>query len=149
MAGINKVIILGRLGQDPEMKAVGQGSTVTRLNVATSESWVDKNGQKQERTEWHRVTVWGKLAELCGKYLAKGRQVYVEGKLQTRSWEDNGQKKYATDIVASTVQFLGAGNAAGASADSSNGMNQSSGNDFNFGDFGPEPSFNQSEDIPF
>jgi single-strand DNA-binding protein len=149
MAGINKVIIVGRLGQDPEMKAVGQGSTVTRLNVATSESWVDKNGQKQERTEWHRVTVWGKLAELCGKYLAKGRQVYVEGKLQTRSWEDNGQKKYATDIVASTVQFLGAGNAAGTSVDNASGMNQSSGNDFNFGDFGPEPSFNQSEDIPF
>ncbi len=149
MAGINKVIIVGRLGQDPEMKAVGQGSTVTRLNVATSESWVDKSGQKQERTEWHRVTVWGKLAELCGKYLAKGRQVYVEGKLQTRSWEDNGQKKYATDIVASTVQFLGAGAAAGATTDNSAGMNQSSGNDFNFGDFGPEPSFNQSEDIPF
>lgn len=150
MAGINKVIIVGRLGQDPEMKAVGQGSTVTRLNVATSESWNDKNGQKQERTEWHRITVWGKLAELCGKYLAKGRQVYIEGKLQTRSWEDNGQKKYATDIVASTVQFLGAGTAAGATAnDTSAGMNQSSGNDFNFSDFGPEPTFNQSEDIPF
>ncbi len=150
MAGINKVIIVGRLGQDPEMKAVGQGSTVTRLNVATSENWTDKNGQKQERTEWHRITVWGKLAELCGKYLAKGRQVYIEGKLQTRSWEDNGQKKYATDIVASTVQFLGAGTGAGASAtDTSAGMNQSSGTDFNFSDFGPEPSFNQSEDIPF
>ena len=149
MAGINKVIIVGRLGSDPEMKAVGQGSTVTRLSVATSESWLDKSGQKQERTEWHRVTVWGKLAELCGKYLAKGRQVYVEGKLQTRSWEDNGQKKYATDIVASTVQFLGAGQAAGASVDNGASMNQSSGNDFNFGDFGPEPSFNQSEDIPF
>lgn len=150
MAGINKVIILGRLGQDPEMKAVGQGSTVTRLNVATSENWTDKNGQKQERTEWHRITVWGKLAELCGKYLAKGRQVYVEGKLQTRSWEDNGVKKYATDIVASTVQFLGAGTGAGATtSDTAPGMNQSSGNDFNFSDFGPEPSFNQSEDIPF
>lgn len=152
MAGINKVIILGRLGQDPEMKSVGQGSVVTRLNVATSESWVDKSGQKQERTEWHRVTVWGKLAELCGKYLAKGRQVYVEGKLQTRSWEDNGQKKYATDIVASTVQFLGAGAAAAtgvSSNDTSPGMNQTSGNDFNFSDFGPEPTFNQSEDIPF
>lgn len=146
MAGINKVIIIGRLGQDPEMKAIGQGTTVTRLNVATSENWVDKNGQKQERTEWHRVTVWGKLAEICGKYLAKGRQVYVEGKLQTRSWEDNGQKKYATEIVAQTVQFLGAG---GATTTTDNSMNQSSGGDFNFGDFGPEPSFNQSEDIPF
>lgn len=150
MAGINKVIIVGRLGQDPEMKAVGQGSTVTRLNVATSENWVDKNGQKQERTEWHRITVWGKLAELCGKYLAKGRQVYVEGKLQTRSWEDNGQKKYATEIVASTVQFLGAGAATGAGQSTDSGFtSQGGGNDFGFDDFGPEPSFNQSEDIPF
>ena len=156
MSGINKVIIVGRLGQDPEMKAVGQGSTVTRLNVATSETWVDKNGQKQERTEWHRITVWGKLAELCGKYLAKGRQVYVEGKLQTRSWEDNGQKKYATEIVASTVQFLSAGQASTSASSShgfeSGGYNQSSsqnGQEFNFADFGPEPSFDQSEDIPF
>ncbi|MES2801112.1 MAG: single-stranded DNA-binding protein [Bdellovibrionota bacterium] len=151
MSGINKVIIVGRLGQDPEMKAVGQGATVTRLNVATSESWTDKTGNKQERTEWHRITVWGKLAELCGKYLAKGRQVYVEGKLQTRSWEDNGQKKYATEIVASTVQFLGGGASQGAGASSSqndSSVNQGGG-DFNFSDFGPEPSFNQSEDIPF
>ncbi len=154
MSGINKVIIVGHLGADPEMKAVGQGATVTRLSVATSESWVDKGGQKQERTEWHRITVWGKLAEICGKYLVKGRQVYVEGKLQTRSWEDNGQKKYSTEIVASTVQFLG----GGAQKDQSSTYNQSAGNtqsnagggsDFNFGDFGPEPTFNQSEDIPF
>lgn len=152
MSGVNKVIIVGRLGQDPETKAVGQGATVTRLNVATSESWV-KDGQKQERTEWHRIVVWGKLAEICGKYLAKGRQVYVEGRLQTRSWEDNGQKKYSTEIVANTVQFLGnAGNEAGVTKDSS--MNQSQnqsqgGADFNFADFGPEPAFNQNEDIPF
>lgn len=153
MAGVNKVIIVGRLGQDPEMKAVGQGATVTRISVATSENWVDKSGQKQERTEWHRVVVWGKLAEICGKYLAKGRQVYVEGRLQTRSWEDNGQKKYSTEIVASTVQFLGSNAEAGASAGDSKGggMNQSSGggNDFNFSDFGPEPTFNQGEEIPF
>lgn len=151
MAGVNKVIIVGRLGQDPEMKAVGQGTTVTRLNVATSENWVGKDGQKQERTEWHRVTVWGKLAEICGKYLAKGRQVYVEGRLQTRSWEDNGQKKYATEIVASTVQFLGS--AGGEASQGDRSMNQNnnsnSGSDFNFSDFGPEPSFNQSEEIPF
>lgn len=148
MAGINKVIIVGNLGADPEIKAVGQGTNVARLSVATSESWVDKNGQKQERTEWHRITVWGKLAELCGKYLSKGRQVYVEGKLQTRSWEDNGQKKYATEIVAQTVQFLG----GGAERSNSNGYSQNqsqSGHDAGFGDFGPEPSFNQGEDIPF
>lgn len=152
MSGVNKVIIVGRLGQDPEMKAVGQGSTVTRLNVATSETWVGKDGQKQEKTEWHRITVWGKLAEICGKYLSKGRQVYVEGRLQTRSWEDNGQKKYATEIVASTVQFLGSAqseNSSYGSQSSSGNQNQSSGNDFNFSDFGPEPSFNQNEDIPF
>lgn len=151
MSGVNKVIIIGRLGQDPEMKAVGQGTTVTRLNVATSENWVGKDGQKQERTEWHRIAVWGKLAEICGKYLSKGRQVYVEGRLQTRSWEDNGQKKYSTEIVATTVQFLGsANNENTASTGTGTTANQSQkGNDFNFADFGPEPTFNQNEDIPF
>jgi single-strand DNA-binding protein len=159
MAGINKVIIIGRLGQDPEMKTLAQGSIVTRLNVATSEAWTDKNGQKQERTEWHRISVWGKLAELCGKYLAKGRQVYVEGKLQTRSWEENGQKRYSTEITAQTVQFLGAGAAqgaqqgayAGAATNQDGGFNQSSSSssESGFADFGPEPSFDQSEEIPF
>lgn len=160
MAGINKVIIIGRLGQDPEMKTLAQGSIVTRLNVATSEAWTDKNGQKQERTEWHRISVWGKLAELCGKYLAKGRQVYVEGKLQTRSWEENGQKRYSTEITAQTVQFLGAGATqgagqgayAGAASNQESGFNQTSSSntaESGFADFGPEPSFDQSEEIPF
>lgn len=143
MAGVNKVIVVGRLGSNPEVKTIGQGQTVARLSVATSEAWTGKDGQKQERTEWHRIVVWGKLAEICGKHLVKGRQVYVEGRLQTRSWEDTtGQKKYATEIVASTVQFLGAGNekpAGAVSADS----------DFNFQDFGPEPSFDTSDEIPF
>lgn len=148
MSGVNKVIIVGRLGKDPETKAIGQGTTLTRLVVATSETWV-KDGQKQEKTEWHNITVWGKLAEICGKYLAKGRQVYVEGRLQTRSWEDNGQKKYATDIVATTVQFLGnASNEAGASQGQQS-SNSQGGGDFNFADFGPEPTFDQSENIPF
>jgi single-strand DNA-binding protein len=145
MSGVNKVIIIGRLGADPEMKAVGQGQTVTRLSVATSENWTDKSGQKQERTEWHRINVWGKQAENCGKYLSKGSQVYVEGRLQTRSWEDNGQKKYSTEIVATTVQFLSTnGNKTSTGTQATQG-----GGDFNFGDFGPEPTFNQSEDIPF
>lgn len=146
MSGVNKVILVGRLGADPEVKAIGSGSTVARLNIATSETWV-KDGQRQERTEWHRVTVWGKLAEICGKHLAKGRQVYVEGKLQTRQWEDQqGQKRYTTEIVASTVQFLGAGGAeAGAGRSSSTSGND----DFNFQDFGPEPSFNSNDEIPF
>lgn len=144
---VNKVIIVGRLGADPEVKAIGSGSTVARLNIATSESWV-KDGQKQEKTEWHRVTVWGKLAEICGKHLAKGRQVYVEGKLQTRQWEDQqGAKRYSTEIVASTVQFLGA--AAGGERSASNNQSSGGGDDFNFNDFGPEPSFNSNDEIPF
>ena len=147
MSGVNKVIIVGRLGADPEVKAVGQGSTVTRLNIATSENWMGKDGQKQERTEWHRVVVWGKLAEICGKHLSKGRQVYVEGRLQTRSWEDQqGQKKYTTEIVANTVQFLGS---AGGEKSADTNKASSGGDDFGYQDFGPEPSFNSSDDIPF
>lgn len=144
MSGVNKVIIIGRLGNDPEIKTVSGGNTVARLSIATSENWTDRNGQKQERTEWHRIVVWGKLAELCGKYLSKGRQVYIEGRLQTRSWEDQqGQKKYTTEIVANTVQFLGAG--SGAAAGSS--ANQDS--DFGSQDFGAEPSFDSADEIPF
>ncbi len=152
MSGVNKVIIIGRLGQDPEVKAVGQGNTVTRLNVATSENWNSKDGQKQERTEWHRVTVWGKLAEICGKYLAKGRQVYVEGRLQTNSYEKNGVKMYSTEIVATDVRFLDSvnkENSTSTGASSSTNSSPNKGSDFNFADFGPEPTFNQSEDIPF
>lgn len=145
MSGVNKVIIVGRLGKDPEMKTISQGRTVTNLTVATSETWTDKSGQKQERTEWHRIVTWDKQAENCAKYLNKGSQVYVEGRLQTRSWEDNGQKKYATDIVASTVQFLSSNSAKSTTAPQAS----QGGGDFNFGDFGPEPTFNQSEDIPF
>ena len=108
---VNKVIVLGRLGQDPELKHTSGGMAVTNFSLATNEYWVDKQGQKQERTEWHRIVVWGKQAELCGQYLAKGRQVYLEGKIQTRSWEDNqGQKRYTTEIVANVVRFLGSAN---------------------------------------
>lgn len=148
MSGVNKVIIVGRLGNDPETRQIANGGTVTRLSIATSENWVDKEGQKQERTEWHRVVVWGKLAEICGRHLAKGRQVYVEGRLQTRSWEDQGQKKYSTEIVASTVQFLGGASERSESShygDSSRGSQEKQ----DFKDFSPEPSFDTSEDIPF
>lgn len=115
---VNKVIILGRLGQDPELKYTPGGMAVCNFTLATSESWADKAGQKQERTEWHRVVVWGKLAELCNQYLSKGRQAFVEGSLQTRSWDDkSGQKRYTTEINAKTVQFIGGATAgAGASA---------------------------------
>jgi single-strand DNA-binding protein len=105
---VNKVILLGRLGQDPELKYTPGGSPVCNFSVATTESWTDKSGQKQEKTEWHRVVVWGKLAELCNQYLAKGRQCFLEGRLQTRSWDDkDGNKRYTTEIMASTVQFIG------------------------------------------
>ena len=108
MSSVNKVILIGHLGADPEVRTVSSGNTVARLNVATSENWTDREGQKQERTEWHRVVVWGKQAEICGKYLSKGRQIYVEGRLQTRSWEDQqGQKKYTTEVIANNIQFLG------------------------------------------
>lgn len=117
---VNKVILVGRLGQDPELKYTPSGASVCNFSLATSENWVDKSGQKAERTEWHRIVVWGKLAELCNQYLSKGRQAYVEGKLQTRSWEDqSGQKRYTTEIMASTVQFLG-----GASTGASSSQNQ-------------------------
>lgn len=139
MSGVNKVIIVGRLGTDPEVKQVGE-STLARLSVATSEKWKDKEGQTQEKTEWHRVNAWGKLGEICGKHLAKGRQVYIEGSLQTRSWEDpQGGKKYATEIKASTVQFLG---------DAPGGRSGDPGPAAGAG-FGPEPSFDSAEEIPF
>lgn len=144
MSGVNKVIIVGRLGADPEVKTISGGNTVARLSVATSENWTDKGGQKQERTEWHRVVVWGKLAELCGRYLNKGRQVYLEGRLQTRQWEDQqGQKRYTTEVVANAVQFLGAGQGASGSA------GQGGDQDFQGQDFGPEPTFNAADEIPF
>ena len=97
---VNKVILLGRLGQDPELKYTPGGSAVCNFSIATTEAWTDKQGQKQEKTEWHRVVVWGKLAELCNQYLAKGRQAFLEGRLQTRSWDDkDGHKRYTTEIL--------------------------------------------------
>lgn len=120
-ASVNKVILIGNLGADPEVKYTAQkGVAVCDLSVATNEVWKDKNGQKQEKVEWHRVKVWGDQAENCGKYLTKGRSVYVEGKLQTRKWEDkNGQNRYTTEIVAERVVFLGGGSGDGESRSSS------------------------------
>jgi single-strand DNA-binding protein len=109
MGSVNKVILLGNLGQDPEIRMTQSGQQVCTLSIATSETWV-KDGKREEKTEWHRTVLWGKLAELAGKYLRKGRRVYVEGKLQTRSWDDqNGQKRYSTEIVASQLVFVDAG----------------------------------------
>ena len=107
---VNKVILVGNLGKDPEVRFTNSGSAVARLSVATSEVWNDRDGNRQERTEWHNVVVWGKQGEHCGQYLAKGRQVYVEGSIRNRSYDDkNGNKRYVTEIVAQRVQFLGGG----------------------------------------
>lgn len=114
MAGsLNKVMLIGHLGADPEVRHTGGGQAVANFRVATTETWNDKSGQRQEKAEWHRITVWGKLAELCGEYLKKGRQVYVEGNLQTREWTDKeGKKNSTTEVVARSVTFLG-GNGGG------------------------------------
>ncbi len=145
---VNKVLLIGRLGNNPEIRHTNTGSAVANFNIATSENWNDKNGQKQERTEWHRIVVWGKLAELCEKYLSKGRQCYVEGRLQTRSWDDkDGNKRYTTEVVATTIQFLGGPNAStGAGA----GMNNAMDNGFEPSEAPQmaESSFTEDE-IPF
>lgn len=108
MSGINKVMLIGRLGRDPEVRYTPDGAAVANFSIATSEQWKDKaTGEKKERTEWHRIVAFRKLGEICGEYLSKGRQVYVEGRLQTRSWEKDGVTRYTTEIVASDVQFLG------------------------------------------
>src|SRR5262245_43986206 len=108
MSGVNKVILVGNLGANPEMRFTQGGTPVANLRIATTERWTDKSGQRQEATEWHRVVLWGKQAELAGQYLTKGRQVYVEGRIRTRQWQDKqGQTRYTTEIVGQVMQFLG------------------------------------------
>ena len=154
MAGINKAIVIGNLGADPELRHTQSGTAVCNLRIATNETWNDRDGQKQERTEWHSVVVFGKQAENCNQYLQKGRQVYVEGRLQTRDWEDrDGNKRYTTEIVAHSVQFLQGGSSGGPSYDSS--FDQSRGGGGGGGGSSKSQSndnFNQSfeeDDIPF
>lgn len=109
MAGVNKVIIVGHLGNDPEMRTMPNGEQVANISVATSESWIDKNsGEKKEVTEWHRIVFYRRQAEICGQYLQKGSQVYIEGRLKTRKWQDNnGQDRYTTEIQGDVLQMLG------------------------------------------
>ncbi|HEY0193285.1 MAG TPA: single-stranded DNA-binding protein [Kofleriaceae bacterium] len=128
--GVNKVILVGHLGADPDMRYTPSGQGVCELRLATSESWNDKNGQRQERTEWHRIVVWGKRAEVCSKYLAKGRQVFVEGRIQTRSYDDkDGNKRYITEIIAADVQFLGSGRDGGGGGGGAGGGGGKGGRD--------------------
>ncbi len=109
MAGVNKVILIGRLGRDPEVRYTPDGTAIANFSIATSEEWKDKaSGEKKEKTEWHRIVAWRRLGEICGEYLSKGRQVYIEGSLQTREWEDQeGNKRWTTEIVARNMQMLG------------------------------------------
>jgi single-strand DNA-binding protein len=145
--GINKVILIGHLGQDPEVKYMPSGSAVANVSIATTESWKDKNtGEKQDRTEWHRVVFFARLAEIVGEYLRKGSQVYVEGRLQTRKWQDkNGQDRYTTEIIASDMQMLGgkggggSGSADFSSKEPAGSMSESGG--------GRDEGFD--DDIPF
>jgi single-strand DNA-binding protein len=117
MASVNKVILIGNLGRDPETRYMPDGGAITNISVATTDVWKDKNGDKQEKTEWHRVAFFGKLAEIAGEYLKKGSQVYVEGRLQTRKWQDkDGNDKYTTEIVADRMQMLGSRQGMGGGA---------------------------------
>lgn len=111
---LNKVILIGNLGKDPDVRATQNGMSVASLSLATTKKWNDKNGQQQEKTQWHNIVVWGKMADNCGKYLKKGSKVYVEGEIDYRSYEKDGQTRYATDIVCSNIQFLSSINKQGA-----------------------------------
>jgi single-strand DNA-binding protein len=129
MAGVNKVILVGNLGQDPELRYTQDGMAICNLSLATSDSWKDKNsGEKRERTEWHRIVIFGKLAEICGEYLKKGRQIYIEGRLQTRKWQDKeGQDRWTTEVVVDqrgTMQMLGGREGGGAPGGGGGGYRQ-------------------------
>ena len=124
-SGINKVILVGNLGQDPEVKYTAGGAAVTTLSLATSESWKDKDtGSDQEKTEWHRVVLWRRLAEIAGEYLKKGSKVYIEGQLQTRKWEQDGQTRYTTEVVGRDMQFLDSRGSSSADSSSYDDTNQ-------------------------
>ena len=115
MASVNKVILIGNLGRDPETRYMSNGEAVTNITVATTDTWKDKNGEKQEKTEWHRVTFYRKLAEIAGEYLKKGRQVYVEGRLETRKWTDKtGNERYTTEVIATDMKMLGSRSGSGS-----------------------------------
>ena len=143
-SGINKVIIVGNLGQDPEIKYTAGGAAVTTLSIATSDSWKDKDsGMDQERTEWHRVVLWRRLAEVAGEYLKKGSKVYIEGQLQTRKWEQEGQTRYTTEIIGRDMQFLDSrGSSNTSSTQKSSEMNDQSAADV------PDSAIDD-DDIPF
>jgi single-strand DNA-binding protein len=140
--GVNKVILIGNLGSDPEVKRTPSDVPVANFSLATTENWTDRNGERQERTEWHRLVLWRKLAEIAGQYLKKGSKIYVEGKLQTRSWEDqNGQKRYTTEVVVNDMQML---DGRGEPAQTEVPARDSGG-----GDLGAQGDGGEENDLPF
>jgi single-strand DNA-binding protein len=164
MASVNRVILVGNLGADPELRHTNNKTAVASLNLATKEFRTERDGNRQEYTEWHRIVVWGRQAENCAKYLSKGRPVFIEGRLQTRSWEDKtGVKRFTTEIVANNVQFLGGGasaNRESTSNDTSNNYGDANSNRSNDGaqtptsntdgmSFGGSSDTSALDDIPF
>jgi len=152
MASVNKVILVGRLGKDPEIRSTPSGTSVAKFSLATDDKFTDRSGEKQERTEWHNVVAWGKLAEICGQYLKKGKLVYIEGSIRTDSWDDkeSGVKKYRTEIIANTMQMLdrreeGAGQGGGYSGGYTKSAGSSGG-----GKSAPAPDMiEDDEEVPF
>ena len=166
MSSVNKVIILGNLGKDPEVRKTASGQSVTTLTIATTDRYISKSGESQEKTEWHSVVLWARLADLAGQYLRKGRSVYIEGRLETRSWDDrDGQKRYKTEIVASDMKFIGpkpegsgnyAPSAAMAGAAASGGYSKSTPPaaeppypDYDFNQAPPPAGGGFEDDLPF
>ncbi len=140
MSSVNKAILIGHLGKDPEIRHSQSGAAIASFSIATNESWNNKEGQREERTEWHRIVAFGKLAEICGQYLSKGKQIYLEGRLQTRAWEDrDGNKRYTTEIVAREMKMLNS-QGGGQGQENDNQPPQSEGSSY------PPVS---DEDIPF
>jgi single-strand DNA-binding protein len=155
MGSVNKVILVGNLGRDAELRYTPGGAAVATLNMATTEVWNDKSGQRQEKTEWHRVVLWGKTAESLNEYLTKGKQIYVEGRLQTRQWDDkDGNKRYTTEIRGDRVVLLGGGgrgtSSSGGGERGSSSVGERGGGSGDFGGPGPEGSAPLTDDdIPF
>ena len=155
MGSVNKVILVGNLGRDSELRYTPGGAAIATLNMATTEVWNDKGGQRQEKTEWHRVVLWGKTAESLNEYLTKGKQIYVEGRLQTRQWDDkDGNKRYTTEIRGDRIVLLGGGSGGGGGRGASGGGSERGGGSSSGGDYGGGPGPDSSapltdDDIPF
>src|SRR5712675_335790 len=154
MGSVNKVILVGNLGRDAELRYTPGGAAVATINMATTEVWNDKGGQRQEKTEWHRVVLWGKSAESLSEYLTKGKQIYVEGRLQTRQWDDkDGNKRYTTEIRGDRIVLLGGGGGGGRGAGGGGASRSSGGDDMGGGHSGaPGPDVSEpltDDDIPF